>query len=411
MHAAFRVLLAAAALPGYALALPGHASSTQSAQEEHGALQPRSDSPGSQLVRAASQPTTPKPEVLRRLRDLQAWATAVGDDTAGVERLMAHPSLNSTLNDAVYLLPDGSRFDDSNWALHVEEVYKVHNLQTLESNKGLTARWSDGAPLLGNVSAWDLLKLLHFTIDNTDQHLMYTSQFIHCLQVYRAVKAASASDSRFRQDAEYTDDMAVGALVHDLGKSLSLFGEADGNVDCMNRVTHSADAAADVAAAATGAPAAAPPDGLDAVQFQFNHDRYGHDKLRRNVLGGRLALPPRVLDIVKFHSLRELAAMAPLATDLYRRRGHTAVAIRGLTTLVDGAVVSADEEATFRRHVGGREADVVRAAFVLHFAEFDLHSKNRTDEIPRDVDVAELKQLLRKYTAGDGERERLSIEW
>ena len=30
--------------------------------------------------------------------------------------------------------------------------------------------------------------------------------------------------------------LQVAALVHDLGKSLTLFGEEDGNVDCMNRV-------------------------------------------------------------------------------------------------------------------------------------------------------------------------------
>jgi hypothetical protein len=122
----------------------------------------------------------------------------------------------------------------------------------------------------------NLLKLLHFTIDNTDAHLMYTSQFIHCLQVYRAVKNAAAHDPRFEQDAQYRDDMLVGALVHDLGKSLSLFGEADGNVDCMNRVTaYEVDPADQVAVAAYGAKAS----GLDAVQFQYNHDRFGHDKL------------------------------------------------------------------------------------------------------------------------------------
>jgi len=33
--------------------------------------------------------------------------------------------------------------------------------------------------------------------------------------------------------------------------------------------------------------------------------------------------------------------------------------------------------------------DIERAAFVLHFAEFDLHSKDRTDIIPTDVDIGE----------------------
>ena len=106
--------------------------------------------------------------------------------------------------------------------------------------------------LLGNVSAFDLLMLLHFTIDNTDHHLQYTSQFIHCLQVYNAVKRST--DPRMDKDPKYREDMMMGALVHDMGKSLSLFGEKDGNVDCMNRVT--------------GYRAA----GLDGVDFQYNHE-------------------------------------------------------------------------------------------------------------------------------------------
>eukprot|EP00966_Prymnesium_polylepis_P264038 6099734-Prymnesium_polylepis.1 len=36
------------------------------------------------------------------------------------------------------------------------------------------------------------------------------------------------------RDDAYRRDMRLAALVHDMGKLLTLFGEDDGNVDCMN---------------------------------------------------------------------------------------------------------------------------------------------------------------------------------
>ena len=257
------------------------------------------------LARQGDSPCAPSPDVSRRLQELRDWAKVVGDETAGVEELLAHPALNCTVNEAIYMdVGSGTRYEEGKWAAHVEDVYRVHNQQTEGSRADLTSRWSSGTPLLGpNVNAWDLLKLLHFTIDNTDGHLRYTSQFIHCLQVYQMVK--DSSDPRMELDEEYRDDMLVGALFHDMGKSLSLFGEADGNVDCMNRVTrYDAESRR----------------GLDGLDFQYNHDRFGHDKLALNREHGRLNLPPRVFDIVKLHSLREMGCMDELVKTHNERR-------------------------------------------------------------------------------------------
>jgi hypothetical protein len=284
------------------------------------------------------------------------------------------------MNHAINLDANGERLIESDFRKHVDDVYVVHNQQTDQSREGLEARWSKQM-LLGNVSSWDLLKLLHFTVDNTDGHLMYTSQFIHCLQVYNAVKADAERDGRFKQDPDYLDDMKIGALVHDMGKSLSLFGELDGNVDCMNRVMNY-----------TG-------DGLDNVVFQYNHDVYGHDRLKANVLAGTMRLPQRVLDVCKFHSLREMGALrvpdhfgGPGMAGLHSSLRHFKFA----TMLVDGDRVTGAEQAAFNAHVTA-EADLRRVGFVQHFAGYDLHSKDRTDMIPK-VDVQEILTLLRKYT-------------
>ena len=99
-----------------------------------------------------------------------------------------------------------------------DSVYAEHEQQTHASRRALRKRWSSEKPLLGEVALLDLLMLLHFTVDNTDHHLQYTSQFIHLLQVYNAVEADKDRDSRFQLDDKYLDDMRAGALFHDMGK-------------------------------------------------------------------------------------------------------------------------------------------------------------------------------------------------
>ena len=112
--------------------------------------------------------------------------------------------------------------------------------------------------------------------------LGYTSQLVHALQVYAAV--SNATDIIFdERDAQYRRDMRLAALIHDLGKLLSLFGEADAHVDCTNS-----------ALAVDG------DGGLDAIRAQFNHDEYGYLKLRG------LGLPRRVELVIRFHSLFDL---------------------------------------------------------------------------------------------------------
>lgn len=388
------------------------------------------------LVEPKALNTAQSAETSRRLGELAAWAASIGDDLSGLLGLMAHPALNSTINGAIALAANGSRLSDEGFKRHAESVYAEHYLQN-EATRTTTARkWSGPhtPPLLGNVSMWDLLKLLHFTVDNTDAHLKYTSQLIHCLQVYAMAHADRTVDPRFETDPTYRDDMLVAALVHDLGKSLSLFGESDGNVDCMNRVTSLGGGG-----------------GLDAIEFQFNHDHFGWMKLNRNVARGRLRLPQRVLDVVNYHSLREMGGLnvtsiggiyaslppryGPLPEWEYvqdQRREHrsthgrttggsggvSAHSISGggaeadrtvrmafVSMLADGDVVSEDEQAAFNGHVSSVD-DLRRAAFVQHFGYYDYYSKNQSDIIPQ-VDVQEIQRLLRKYVSHDD----LIVEW
>jgi hypothetical protein len=292
-----------------------------------------------------------------------------------LEALMQQPVIRDSIANAIFL-NNGTYWDDNGFRAHVNDVYVQHNAQSNETRAALHEKWN-GKPLVGKIKVWDLLRLLHFAIDNTDRFLGYTSQFIHCLQVTNAI--AHDPDPRFSDPADpsYREDMMVAALVHDFGKTLSIMGEADNNTDCMNRVISYGS------------------KGLDDVKFQWNHDMMGHDKVSKAEYG----LPQRVKDIVRFHSLRELAFLSP---PKHRKRGkkHTLLASEihqskyGMTVLVDKGTVTSDEIHEFNERMS--EADRRRAAFVQHFAGFDCGTKRKTLDIP-ETDVVRYKGLLNKY--------------
>jgi hypothetical protein len=171
-----------------------------------------------------------------------------------------------------------------------------------------------------------------------------------------------------KQDEQYLRDMRIAALVHDVGKLLSVFGERDENVDCMNRVVG-------------GGP------GLDGLEVQWNHDEFGWMKLRPY-------LPDRVLDVLKFHSLREMPFLqAPIPAEANMRLG-----------IPDpkGGRITRRQAIEFNARMGAD--DVRRARFVNNFEYFDSATKVVTDDIPR-MDVNEISELIHAYFPGG------YIEW
>merc|ERR1712113_323805 len=101
----------------------------------------------------------------------------------------------------------------------MREIYIYHDQQSTRARQWLKEKWN--RVLIGTVDVWSMLHLLHFTIDHTDSVLLYTSQFIHTLQVYQTVLA----DPMPHKDHIYRRDMQIAALVHDIGKLLTLFGD------------------------------------------------------------------------------------------------------------------------------------------------------------------------------------------
>ena len=245
-----------------------------------------------------------------------------------------------------------SKFRDS-----VNVIYRMHNNQTASTVSHMIHKWKP--VIFGKIAVWDLLKLLHFTIDHTDRYLMYTSQLIHLLQVYNGIKAAAAADDKFLlSDDLFLEHMLLAALIHDMGKILTLLGESDENVDCMNRVISYGKG------------------GLDGLKFQWNHDEYGYEKLRN------YNLPNRVMDLVKFHSLREIPFLV------------NPIPKSNVPDPEKRASVTKSEAREFRKHMG--VSDVIRGRFIAHFSMYDAKTKRVTHKIP-NVNISEIHVLLNKY--------------
>ena len=303
-------------------------------------------------------------EVQLRMQQLLEYASLNEYNLSSVQRFLQHDGLRRQIPKGIHLNPGGRRWDNDDFMRHTRGVYKRHHVQTVTIRARLMRRWT-GAPLLGSVGVWDLLHLLHFTIDHTDTVLRYTSQFIHCLQVYQTVLA----DPMPERDDAYRRDMRIAALVHDFGKLLTVFGERDENVDCMNRIKD---------------PLAPPTQrGLDGLTVEWNHDEFGYRKLRRY-------LPPRVRDVMRYHSLRELKYI--IAPRWYGKEKSKSVFS---DVDVDLQVrVSPEELDALGRRMDA--SDVARAKFVGHFAYFDAMSKMETDDIPV-IDYDEVQQLILAY--------------
>ena len=249
---------------------------------------------------------------------------------------------------------DGARLTDLERNWHGYAVCLTHGAQDAETSARLVEKWNR-TMFGGRPRVLDLLTLLHFTTDRSDAVLGYTSQLVHALQVYAAV--SNVTDIIFdKRDAQYRRDMRLAALIHDLGKLLSLFGEADAHVDCTN--------------SALGVDG---DGGLDAIRAQFNHDEYGYLKLRG------FGLPRRVELVIRFHSLFDLRDMS-VPDD------HAMPWLQPAANLYDMELNPDDERAR---------------DFILHFSHYDQKAKRATDYIP-DVDLVEIEALLAEAFPPDG---------
>lgn len=188
--------------------------------------------------------------------------------------------------------------------------------------------------------------------------------------------------------AQYARDMKLAALIHDLGKSLTLFGEADKNVDCMNRVRHYPEVTE-----------------LDGLEFEWNHDEFGYARMVPY-----LKRHPRILDVMRLHSLREIPYGVytteakgeffsihdlPAQPDDLRKQVTQSEA-RSFYSWLNNGTSSSSGSHDAKPCGAACASNRKRAGFVAHFSWFDLKSKVQMDEIP-GIDFDEAEKLLSEY--------------
>ena len=157
--------------------------------------------------------------------------------------------------------------------------------------------------------------------------------------------------SRIAADSLYWEHMKLSALLHDLGKLLSLHNEPPTNVDSGNWFLCEPSAGV----------------GFDSPSIiqQFNHDEFGYFKIRSHV-------PFRVAMIMRFHSSANLHSHA---------RQH--------------------EQTT--RKIASRAGEYEEAIpFIRAFTQYDLATKRRGngDAHVTKVDWVAYERLVRRYFPG-----------
>ena len=131
--------------------------------------------------------------------------------------------------------------------------------------------------LFGRISMWSVIEKLALTFDLSDSAIsVSTSQFVHCMQVFEGMLANNVSD----------EWKLLVALLHDIGKTLSLTGELDENVDGSNLV---------LSCPREGS-------GLSSCLLTYSHDEFGYEKLR-HILPVDMANREKILYAVRFHSI------------------------------------------------------------------------------------------------------------
>jgi len=165
-------------------------------------------------------------------------------------------------------------------------ILQRHNEQTREVVERLRLKYHNA--VFGKARVWDLIEKLAFCVDETDQSLYCTSQFVHVQQVLAAME----------QDGIEEHDLFLAALLHDLGKVTLLTDELPENVLCS---------AVPIGEATHGA-------GLDRVIYQFCHGEIVYSRLKDHV-------PDHIAWVLRYHNI-SIEKSAPYMNE--RDRTYTA---------------------------------------------------------------------------------------
>eukprot|EP00928_Gymnodinium_smaydae_P045566 TRINITY_DN30365_c0_g1_i1.p2 TRINITY_DN30365_c0_g1~~TRINITY_DN30365_c0_g1_i1.p2 ORF type:complete len:215 (+),score=28.12 TRINITY_DN30365_c0_g1_i1:567-1211(+) len=158
-------------------------------------------------------------------------------------------------------------------------LHKPHQMQGAIDAQRLRQKHTD-CVMFGNIDPLDLVMRLAFTSDRMDMRNGVVAQFVHWLQVFRAMQRNGVTDREF----------LFAAIVRDIGK-LADFLEVHGNVAGCTDDAFNWHEVSD-------------GGGLDALVIPYDHHDFGADKLRPHISN-------RVYRIMRYHCFPKLYKRHP----------------------------------------------------------------------------------------------------
>lgn len=204
-----------------------------------------------------------------------AWIPKPGDRgmTKEYVKVSHTPAYANLRAKSSFLNIDLGRRDFEKYAV---EVCIKHGKQTEAEVRRLNNIW-EGVVLIGDhVSTWDLIEKLSLTVDRSDRRVFLVNQYQHVLQIWEAMVLDNIDDEM----------LLAFAVIHDIGKLVSLFGEEDHNADCITRVIRKPEMGV---------------KGMHNFVVTWNHDEFGYLKLRKY-------LPENMAWMLRYHSLSMLVS-------------------------------------------------------------------------------------------------------
>lgn len=148
-----------------------------------------------------------------------------------------------------------------------DEIRFQQQRQSLDTIKQLRRKYMD--PVFGKARVWEMIEKLGMCIDESDNSLLLTSQYVHVQQILEAME----------QDKVEDRDLILTALLHDIGKVMLLANEAPEHV--VGYINPVGDWAHGI--------------GLDNIVFQFGHDEFAYQRLKDHV-------PENIAWTIRYHS-------------------------------------------------------------------------------------------------------------
>lgn len=180
-----------------------------------------------------------------------------------------------------------STIESDSWKVRAADIYDLHRQQNISTVLELSKKWNNFT-IFPFIKPFELFLKLKDVYDLSDNELQLTSQYVHALQIFQAMKRDNITD---------TNLLFLG-LMHDIGKVLTLkpIAMPQHYVMCSTFP---------VSQPMSGLCYPPNSDTLDPIDISkrlvtsWNHDEFGYQKLKSYV-------PENIAWVIRHHSLSAL---------------------------------------------------------------------------------------------------------